>query len=85
MIAQKYIVAPFGKSYLNIHQDHIRIIKHMTSAPRENIRYLDLFGRFCDDNICVFKISNTLMFVDSSHLSVYGSKYALEGIEFHLE
>ena len=52
---------------------------HLKSDPR--IDYLDLWSRFCDSNQCNFKDSGGMFFFDQGHLSAYGARYAVEGVD----
>ena len=51
-----------------------------TIEMHENVRYLDVWSKFCDASRCIFKNSNGLLFFDAGHLSAYGARYAVEGI-----
>jgi peptidoglycan/LPS O-acetylase OafA/YrhL len=55
----------------------VQVVRDM--AKTEDIRYLNLFGRFCDAERCMFQRGNQLLFLDKSHLSSIGAEFALDG------
>jgi hypothetical protein len=55
----------------------VQVVRDM--ANTDDIRYLNLFGRFCDADRCTFRRGNQLLFLDKSHLSSIGAEFAVEG------
>jgi peptidoglycan/LPS O-acetylase OafA/YrhL len=51
------------------------------TAAIGHMSYLDLFGRFCDANRCMFQRGNQLLFFDTNHLSAAGATFALGGLK----
>jgi peptidoglycan/LPS O-acetylase OafA/YrhL len=55
----------------------VQVVRDM--ANTDHIRYLNLFGRFCDADRCTFRRGNQLLFFDTNHLSSTGAEFAVEG------
>jgi hypothetical protein len=55
----------------------VQVVRDM--AKMDDIRYLNLFGRFCDADHCTFQRGNQLLFLDRSHLSSIGADFAVDG------
>jgi peptidoglycan/LPS O-acetylase OafA/YrhL len=48
-------------------------------AKTNDVRYVDLFSRFCDIAQCIFQRGNDVLFLDKGHLSSIGADFALDG------
>jgi hypothetical protein len=55
----------------------VQVVRDM--ANTDEIRYLNLFGRFCDADRCTFRRANQLLFLDTNHLSSIGAEFAVDG------
>jgi hypothetical protein len=55
----------------------LEVVRDM--ARMDDIRYLNLFGRFCDADRCTFQRGNQLLFLEKSHLSSTGAEFAVDG------
>jgi hypothetical protein len=49
----------------------------------QGVQLLDLYSQFCrDDNECVYRLGNRLLYGDEQHLSPDGANYALRNFHF---
>jgi hypothetical protein len=46
------------------------------------VSYVDLFERFCSDLGCVYEQEGEPLYIDNTHLSMFGSRFAL--LDAHL-
>lgn len=51
---------------------------YLEVAKRLNVEYLDLYGLFCPQDICIRKINGQFLFYDNHHLSVKGAEFVQE-------
>jgi hypothetical protein len=65
-VAFDYIISPDPGS--------VQVVREM--AAISDVRYLNLFGRFCDVAHCMFQRGDHLLFLDKSHR---GAEFAVEG------
>lgn len=51
-------------------------------ARQRMVSYVDLFERFCSDLGCVYEQEGEPLYIDNTHLSMFGSRFAL--LDAHL-
>jgi peptidoglycan/LPS O-acetylase OafA/YrhL len=57
----------------------VEIVREVAAAYAT--QYIDLSRKFCSLARCIFQRENELLFIDHSHLSGAGAKYAIENLE----
>jgi len=64
----------------DVYQQFVQALKNKTSA----VQFIDAYAQFCDQSHCQVIDDDTLLFMDSNHLTDYGSKLVAERIEAEL-
>jgi hypothetical protein len=63
--------------------DYRNTIRDLHLETHGNVRYFDLWDKFCDSKGCQFKTADgSLLFFDTNHISINGSRLAASAIKF---
>jgi peptidoglycan/LPS O-acetylase OafA/YrhL len=63
--------------------DYQNTIRDLRLETHDNVRFFDIWDKFCDSNRCEFNAaSSSLLFFDTNHLSINGSRLVASAIKF---